>query len=367
MTLKTTNDQLARPVVHEGLANMTLQMVHSASDLPAGWDDLIIGKTPGLPTHELYVSSPWLRSVELFGDFAPTHLTISADDRIVGGLATHRVDDTTSDLRVRVDNILDDEGLHPARVVGGLNDGHTGALTASDLDSEQRADVIDQLFAGAEQVAIANGERLVVCRCVDSDDDLLRGVLADRGYHELSGHDHFVLTPPPGGLDGYIESFSSRYRNMIRRELRKLREAGVVISVEPMTPDLIAAATPLIDNLNARYHVEMSQETVSAGLRVQRRYFKGNHYGVVARIADQIVGFMGLVIHQGSAWARQVGFDYQANGTLPVYFGVLFYGALDFAADRKLQIVDYSFTAHAAKEARGCIARPTVRLFRTVS
>ncbi len=96
----------------------------------------------------------------------------------------------------------------------------------------------------------------MVCRCVDGGDILLRDVLRDRGYREFPGPDHFVLVPPPGGLDGYIDSLPRRHRNKVRRELRKLREGGVAITVEPLTPDLIRTVAPLLVNLYNRYDID---------------------------------------------------------------------------------------------------------------
>ena len=125
---------------------------------------------------------------------------------------------------------------------------------------------LSRLFAEAEDIAQGNGERSVVCCCVDSGDTLLRDVLRDRGYSEIPGPDHFVLAPPPGGLDGYIDSLSSKYRNKVRRELRKLREAGVAITVEPLTLDLIETAAPLIMNLYNRYDVDSDCESIAASL-----------------------------------------------------------------------------------------------------
>jgi hypothetical protein len=89
-------------------------------------------------------------------------------------------------------------------------------------------------------------------------------------------------------------------------------------------------------------------------------------YGVLARSGDRVVGFMELIVYRGNAWGSQAGFDYEAQGTLPMYFGVLFYGVMDFAAEHGLRILDYTFGTEDAKRSRGCEGRKTVRLLKAV-
>jgi hypothetical protein len=73
-----------------------------------------------------------------------------------------------------------------------------------------------------------------------------------------------------------------------------------------------------------------------------------------------------LILYRGNAWTRSAGFDYEAQGTLPVYFGVAFYGVMDFAAEHSLRALDYAWGTEGAKRSRGCQARTTVRLFKAV-
>jgi hypothetical protein len=75
---------------------------------------------------------------------------------------------------------------------------------------------------------------------------------------------------------------------------------------------------------------------------------------------------MELIVHRGNAWARHAGFDYEASGVLPVYFGVVFYGVMDFAAEHSLRVLDYSFMTEDAKLSRGCEARTTVRVLKAI-
>jgi len=354
---------------------LSTSVVTSAADLAdAGWDDLVIGSGRDLPAHHLYTSALWLRRYELFGHWDQRYLLASEEETLLGGLATHRVDSRNATAQIRIDNLFDggspaeDGGasIAPCRVAGGLIDGRTGALTRPGLSLRQRAAVVDRLFSEAEDVAAELGERSVVCRCIDAGDLLLRRVLRGRGYVEVPGPDHLILTPPPGGLDGYIASFPNRYRNMIRREIRKLRDAGVTVTVEVLTRDLVAAVLPLITQLNEKHDLGIQSDDARGSLEMLRRSFGKDAYAVVARAGGRPVGFVELVLYRGNAWASQAGFDYGFQGALPLYFGVLFYGVMDFASSARLSKIDYSFGTDVAKTSRGCTRRPTVRAVRAL-
>ena len=343
---------------------VTVTVEPSAASLP-GWDELVIGDGTELPSHDLFLSAKVLHVLEAFGNKAPQHVLARANGTVVGGLATYRLDDQVTDRLMRLDGAFPGMDVMPARLVGGLYAGRTGALTLPSLGEEARRQVVGRLFAEAEDVAQENDERSVVCRCVDGGDTLLRDVLRDRGYREIPGPDHFVLAPPPGGLDDYIDSLPRRHPNKVRRELRKLREAGVAITVEPLTLDLIRNVAPLLVNLYDKYDIDEGCDLMVARMGLLRKAVKQSTYGVVARTGDRVVGFMELIVYRGNAWGRSAGFDYDAQGTLPVYFGVVFYGVMDFAAEHGLRILDYGFRSEDAKRSRGCEARTTFRLLKT--
>jgi hypothetical protein len=344
---------------------LTVTVEPSAASLP-DWDELVIGEGTELPCHNLFLSAKVLQVLEVFGNKDPQHVLARANGTLVGGLATYRLDDQVTDKTMRLDGVFPGMDVLPARLAGGLYDGHTGALTLPSLGEEARIRVVGRLFAEAEDIARRNDERSVVCRCVDGGDILLRDVLRDRGYREIPGPDHFVLVPPPGGLDGYIDSLPSRYGSMVRRELRKLRDGGVAITVAPLTPDLIRTVAPLIVNLYNKYDTDTDCDLITASLGLLRKALKQSTYGVVARVGDRVIGFMELIVYRDNAWARSAGFDYEASGTLPVYFGVFFYGVMDFAAEHGIGVLDYSFKTEDAKRSRGCQTRTTLRLLKTL-
>src|SRR5208283_117549 len=183
---------------------LTVSVEPSAASLP-GWDELVIGDGTELPSYNVWLSAKLLHVFEVFGNKAPEHVLARANGTLVGGLATHRLDEHVTDRLMRLDGAFPGMDVLPTRLVGGPYESRTGALTLPSLGDEARRQVVSLLFAEAEDIARRNDERSVVCRCVDGGDTLLRDVLRDRGYREIPGPDHFVLVPPPGGLDGYID------------------------------------------------------------------------------------------------------------------------------------------------------------------
>ncbi len=348
----------------------SIAAVTSSSDLDVeAWNDLVIGHSGHLPAHNLYTATPWLRRLELVGDWDQQYLVATQDGVLVGGLSTHRLAAGNEDPLISVERVFSDAGLAPdliaailpCRLAGGIIDARTGALARPGARLRERAGIIDELFAEAEHIAAEHGERSMLCRCVDAGDVLLRAILRRRGYAELPGPAHLVLTVPDGGLDGYIASFRHGYRNMVRREIRKLREADVTVTVEDITPELITSLLPLIGNLNSRYGLDANESIARAGLSILRKFFRDDARAVVARCGDRPVGFVELVMHRGNAWAHQAGFDYEFQGTLPLYFGTIFYGLMDFASANHITRIDYSFGTEKAKISRGCAPLPTVR------
>jgi hypothetical protein len=87
-----------------------LTVTDSAAELAVeGWDDLVLGAGgPPLPPHHLHLATPWLRSLEVFGNFNPQYVLAREGGRLVGGVSTHRIDRDIGDTRIRIDSALAD-------------------------------------------------------------------------------------------------------------------------------------------------------------------------------------------------------------------------------------------------------------------
>ena len=120
---------------------LTVTVELSAANLP-GWDELVIGDGTELPSHDLWLSAAVLHVAEVFGDKVPQHVLARANGTVVGGLATYRVDEHCTDRFTRLDGAFPGMDVMPARLVGGLYAGRTGALTLPSLGEEARRQVV---------------------------------------------------------------------------------------------------------------------------------------------------------------------------------------------------------------------------------
>ena len=86
---------------------MTMSIATSAAELALeGWDDLVIGHSGHLPDHHLYTSTPWLRRYEMFGEWDQRYCVARDRGKVLGGLATHRVDPAIATPKLRVDHLF---------------------------------------------------------------------------------------------------------------------------------------------------------------------------------------------------------------------------------------------------------------------
>ena len=141
--------------------------------------------------------------------------------------------------------------------------------------------MVARLFAEAEDIAQENDERSGGVPLRGRRRHIASGSPARSWLYRGSGPDHFVLAPPPGGLEGYIGSLPHGRRNKVQRDLRRLSEAGVAITVEPLTLDLIRTVAPLLVNLYTKYEIDEGCDLITARLAVLRKAVKQSTYGVV--------------------------------------------------------------------------------------
>ncbi|MFF1807845.1 GNAT family N-acetyltransferase [Streptomyces sp. NPDC058251] len=346
--------------------------VADAAGLPAaGWDGL-------LGAEDFFQTSRWLAVQERNSGTTMDFLVQHRDGKPVAGLVAAWADDSVPWLLARPDAMLsraledggtpeavavldevaqgDPAALLPSLVCGGRHLGRTRPPAGPDaLPSD-----VEALVERAEQLGAERGAATVCFPHVDVRDTGLVALLRRRGYRShLSAH-YAWLPIPPGGWDQFLEEMSKHRRRRVRLERRALAEAKVEVHLEPLTKALAPRLGELDCNLLRKYGNPASPEH-SAGLLSWISEVMGDDAMVsVARKDGSIIGF-GMVLRSRARGEEQwfghrAGFDYDAQGKLPLYYDVLYYRVLEAAAREGVSVLHAGIGSVEAKLARGCLA-----------
>jgi len=346
--------------------------VADAAGLPAvGWDGL-------LGAEDFFQTSRWLAVQERNSGTTMDFLVQHREEKPVAALVTAWADDSVPWLLARPDAMLsraledggppeaaavlaevaqgDPASLLPSLVCGGRHLGRTRTLAGPDA---LPADV-EALVVRAERLASERGAASVCFPHVDVRDAELVDLLRARGYRSHLAAHYAWLPIPPGGWDQFLAEMSKHRRRRVRLERRALAEAKVEVHLEPLTKALAPRLGELDCNLLRKYGNPASPEH-SAGLLSWISEVMGDDAMVsVARKDGAIIGF-GMVLRSRARGEEQwfghrAGFDYDAQGKLPLYYDVLYYRVLEAAAREGVSVLHAGIGSVEAKLARGCLA-----------
>jgi predicted N-acyltransferase len=234
-------------------------------------------------------------------------------------------------------------GVMPSLFCGARNPAHTRVAGGAD------AEVVAAAVALGEELA-----RSTTFLYVDEDDEALRDLLRETGFASFRTGTASILDVPAGGLEEYLARFRSDRRSAIRRERRKVRDAGFELAVEPFTESLAAELVPLDQSVVRKYGDEWSPEEVEAMYDPLLRYLTPRASVVTARLRGRLGGFLLLLRWRDELYARNVGFDYELQGRVPLYFTVVFYEPIAYAARAGVSRIDYVIASEDVKRSRGC-------------
>jgi len=329
-----------------------------AASLPAvGWDAM-------LGRGDLYMSSEWLGLAEEIRPLPTLYLTAGRPP--AASFVAHLVDAAQPPSPLtRVDLVLDrvlgldSRGpalarLLPNLVCGGLLTSHSRLPVDPRLPAPARAALTADLLAAAESSARRLGARSLAWLMVDATEDVLSTALDGAGYRSFPNGQRAVLDVRWSSFDAYLGSLRPGRRHSVRQEMRALDRAGVAISTVPLTADLVPDLARLEVGLLRRHRSPRDPATVERSLRLLAERLGGTAVLTLARLAERPCGFLLLLPWRDELHARNVGFDYAAQGKLPLYFGTCFYDPIRLAVARGLRAIDYASGSTAAKAARGC-------------
>lgn len=346
------------------MPDLHIECIDSADQLRAiGWDDLT-------GAGDFYLSTAWLRTLSGPSVGQPRFLVGRArgSDDLAATLACYRLDsNSTASAFIRLDQFLarqaastdtcatDWSSLLPTLVCGGRQLGMSRALTR-ELRSELRMEWIQALLAAVEHVAQACDAQSIAFLYVTSNDLALRECLRAAGYREFPSDQYHLLDILWSSFDGYLSRFDSHRRSAIRRELRKLSDAGVELVAGQLQLEDIPSLTTLEYNLVQRYRSARSRDLVQATLVKIATHLPTSTLLVTAKHDGTVRGFALFISWRDELYARHVGFDYDFQAKLPLYFATLFYRAAELAPGEGIKRIHYGIASDDAKLSRGCRA-----------
>ncbi|MFF1832889.1 GNAT family N-acetyltransferase [Streptomyces sp. NPDC058231] len=346
------------------------QVADAAGLSAAGWNDLT-------GVEDFFQTPRWLAVQEQNSGTTMDFLVRQREGAPVAGLVTAWADDSVPWLLARPDAMLgravdagvpeaagcltevaqgDPSSLLPSLVCGGRHLGRTRALATPDA----RPSDVEALVARAEELASERGAASVCFPHTDVRDTGLVALLESRGYRSHTSAHYAWLPIPPGGFDQFLEEMSKHRRRRVRLERRALAEAGVEVQLEPLTGKLAPRLGELDSNLLKKYGNPASPEHSAGLLRWISEVMGDDAMVSVARKDGSIIGF-GMVLRSAARGEEQwfghrAGFDYDAQGKLPLYYDVLYYRVLEAAAEAGVSVLHAGIGSVEAKLARGCLA-----------
>jgi predicted N-acyltransferase len=265
----------------------------------------------------------------------------------------HVAERSQIDLDVGVAGAL--AGLLPAYVCGARRAPDTRLLIAEQRRPGEGEQLAHCLLDHVERDACASGIQSVTLLFVRESDNTLCHALEARGYLRFPSARSATLALNRPGFDGYLAGLDHKRRNQVKREQRRLREAGVRFGIEALEAELIAELVPLQMQQFRKYGHDPSAQALAASLALQAEHCGHAMRVVTARSPDGTLRGFATMVHWGRhLYLRQVGFDYEWQGPLPLYFGVAYYTPIEYAVRAGVRLLNYSIESEAAKVARGC-------------
>ncbi len=241
----------------------------------------------------------------------------------------------------------------PSMFIGGRNPGHTRLGTAGCAPAHEHA-VSEALITAAESIAAEHGLASAGVLYVDEDDQALRKLLANRGYTRFLHGEAAWLDIPGNSFEDYIDALPRKSRQTVHSDLRKLGSAGVTFRCSSLNPGSMETVVNLVAKLSAKYGAGFSEETTYKQLEAIRELFGDNAAVAMSLLDDRVCGAVVILHWRNSIFLKFGGFDYQLQGRLPIYFGLLFYYMVQYAHANSVDRINYSTGSARTKLSRGC-------------
>jgi predicted N-acyltransferase len=184
--------------------------------------------------------------------------------------------------------------------------------------------------------------------------------LLSLGYRRISSMPMNFFKPSFADLQHYCAALKSRYRQQVKRSLRKRAQAGIEVSVLTDARDILRAYTPALHDWYSqvvdRAEVKLEKLTLEFFHEFARQ-FDGELDLITLTKDGRIVAF-GWSLNTGSSYHLLFdGFDHDFNPEADVYFNLM-YAGLDCALRSHAEKIHVGQAADAFKARVGCHTEP---------
>jgi predicted N-acyltransferase len=331
------------------LANLSIEILRSIHEMkPGQWNELA-------GADDFYQSHDWLAVIERDSSAAPRYLVGFLGGRLAGALPVYQVarEGSTPYQPGRFRDLLHVQGDY--LVAGARRCYRSDVMLANWLPPAVQDQVAGALLRAALAVAVQNGMSGVALFYLPSA--ALRRLGRVLPVTAAFDSAETVITGVRTGIDAYLSRLSSKRRCKIRKEMRTFVAAGWRTEVTRLA-DCLAEVASLVSKVEQR-HGHLTPDVLL------RRAFRWQVQAVDDRAVvftcrdggGEIVACAVNYVWRDTLYSRAVGLDYARLDGSFVYFNLLIYRAIEYAAEQGLDRLHLGL-ASTAKVERGAVASP---------
>ncbi|MBM9618452.1 peptidogalycan biosysnthesis protein [Streptomyces zhihengii] len=199
-----------------------------------------------------------------------------------------------------------------------------------------------------------NGMRSVAGLFLRPDFPVFTDALRERGFDIVPMVDRCDMDVTWQDFDGYLATLPRKRRFAVRRELRDIALAGVVVGERPVgeeEPELVRLRHQIV----TKYGGVPDAEREAGSLRHLREHFGPENVTVVEARRDGALLSFSILVRDGAQWTVLMsGTDYDRPDASFTYFATMFYRPAELAPRLGITSMAYGLGTLQAKKLRGC-------------
>ncbi|GAA3296758.1 GNAT family N-acetyltransferase [Dactylosporangium vinaceum] len=305
-----------------------------------------------------YSSHRWLQYVQTHTDADVVYLLARREGTVVAGLPSYLF---PGDVPKFYDPqwLLRDEWRGERRpvVLGGVREGYRSEILTSDTLPEPERDAAVALLLSQLRHRRARHDAIAAILYLPDRALELLAPLLGPGDRRFVVDAEAVIAVPEGGLPAYLADLPGKRRATVRRDQERFDRSGCLLQESDLA-DCYADLGRLSAHLLGRYGRHVDPDAEVHRFQRQAASTAGMNRVFLARRDGRLVGFAHFLIQDDIMYARSGGFDYSIAREAALYFNLVYYTAIRYAAQRGVKFVNYGCDALQAKVFRGARLHP---------